>query len=138
MSKKYKEYVFGIETPEGYTLDNLEECMEEMNHLLKDMELLKAHNRDLKLTVAKLSDRAATRHDQFAVIKLALDWCREFGLDSEKEVKENCVGAYVAGYGLGSEDSLRLDWILRNYSLSCGVNRFEIDDRMKERGDLRD
>lgn len=32
------------------------------------------------------------------------------------------------------KDKARLDWILNNYNLSCGITREEVDDKMSELG----
>jgi len=120
-----------------YLEDSLKGAAERAKELRNSIELLESRNRELNRTIAMLSDRASARHDQLAVIQLALEWCNAFGVDSDKESRENCVGAYVAGYGIGAEDSRRLEWILKNYSLSCGITRSEIDDKMKELGELR-
>jgi len=120
-----------------YLEDSLARASDRAKELRNKIDQLESEKRQLNRAIATLSDRAATRHDQLAVIQLALDWCRAFGLDADKSTKENLVSAYVAGYGLGAEDSRRLDWILKNYSLSCGITRHEIDDKMKELGALR-
>jgi|11_taG_2_1085331.scaffolds.fasta_scaffold166486_1 hypothetical protein len=76
----------------------------------------------------KFSDLLA----QFYKLKLAHYACAHF--ESSRPKYEELEGLFLAKLDELLQDKHRLDWILNRYTLSCGITREEVDEKMYELG----